>query len=158
MEEVLRGAPQEIGREEIVIEAQVGSGAFAIVSRARCRGTTVAVKQAKTSVFHGLTSEQLKAFLHEVRVLSKLAHPNLVLFMGVCVVPDKELCIVTEYLDEGNLEDRLLGPAELPLYTRMKWALQAGAGLAWLHGSGVLHLDVSSNMCRSNDSHKFSKD
>ncbi len=80
--------------------------------------------------------------MHEVRVLSKLAHPNLVQFMGVCVVAEKELLIVTEFLDEGNLEERLLGSAELPLYTRMKWALQAGAGLAWLHGSGILHLDV----------------
>ncbi len=141
MEDAVKAAPQEIAREEIEIESQVGSGAFATVSRARCRGTTVAVKQAKTSFFHGLTAEQLKAFVHEVRVLSRLAHPNLVQFMGVCVT-DKELLIVTEYLDEGNLEDAVFGPSDLPPYKRMKWALQACAGLAWLHGSGVLHLDV----------------
>ena len=149
--EVVASAPQEIGRDEIVLESQVGSGSFAVVHRGRIRGTVVAIKQAKTSVFHGLTQEQIKSFQNEVKILSKLAHPNLVLFMGVSV-SDKELLIVTEFLDEGNLEDKLFGPSELPLFRRMRWAKQACSGLAWLHGSGVLHLDYKpANMLLSSD-------
>jgi serine/threonine protein kinase len=142
MNELVSRVPQEIGREEIILESQIGAGSFAVVHKARCRGTVVAVKQAKSSFFHGLTQEQIKAFQHEVLVLSKLgfvtmllmvrflfmiffqrpAHPNLLLFMGVCVT-DKELLIVTEFLNEGNLEDKVLSAADISLFSRMRYVL-----------------------------------
>ena len=130
-----------IDRDEIEIEIEIGAGAFAVVSRGWCRGTRVAVKQPKTSIFHGFTKDQLKAFRDEVRVLSHIRHPNLVLFLGMCVTQDS-LFIVTELLDGGNLMDILETPAQISLYQRMKWAMQAFSGLSWLHGSGCLHLDV----------------
>jgi serine/threonine protein kinase len=50
--------------------------------------------------------------------------------------------IVTELLEGGNLESILFSKKNIPLFNRMRWAKQAASGLSWLHGSGVLHLDV----------------
>ena len=44
-------------------------------------------------------------FLHEVSMLKKLRHPNVVLFLGY--TESKELCIVTEFMNSGSLESFL---------------------------------------------------
>lgn len=69
--------------------------------------------------------------------------PNLLLFMGVCVT-DKELLIVAEFLNEGNVEEKILGPSDISLFSRVRWARQAAGGLSWLHSSGVMHMDIVS--------------
>ena len=45
-------------------------------------------------------------FLKEVEVISNLRHPNIVLYMGVCV---KKLTyyLITEYLELGSLFEHL---------------------------------------------------
>lgn len=50
--------------------------------------------------------------------------------------------MLISFLDGGNLEEALASKKDIPLFVRNKWALQAASGLAWLHGSGVLHLDI----------------
>jgi serine/threonine protein kinase len=43
----------------------------------------------------------LSKFAQEVRVLARLRHPNLILFMGYTLRP--EPCIVSEYMPRGSL-------------------------------------------------------
>ncbi len=78
------------------------------------------------------TTQQLEAFKKEMRIWSRLYHPNICLFMGAYVHPDKVL-IVTEIM-EGDLESLLKKNKKLSLYTRMKMAKEAAQGIAWLHG------------------------
>jgi serine/threonine protein kinase len=47
-------------------------------------------------------SNLLDEFYREVRVLANLRHPNIVLLMGACSAQG-DLCIVTEYMEGGNL-------------------------------------------------------
>lgn len=60
------------------------------------QGTAVAVKRLLT-----LDTSTTERFISEVRILARLRHPNLILFMGYCTKPD--LCIVSEYLNKGSL-------------------------------------------------------
>ena len=39
-------------------------------------------------------------------IISDLKHPNIVLYMGICITADKFI-LVTEYLDNGSLFDQL---------------------------------------------------
>jgi hypothetical protein len=71
------------------------------------------------------TTQQLEAFKKEMRIWSRLYHPNICLFMGAYVHPDKVL-IVTEIL-EGDLESLLKKNKKLSLYTRMKMAKVSGS-------------------------------
>jgi serine/threonine protein kinase len=43
----------------------------------------------------------IERFASEVRMLARLRHPNLILFMGYCIMP--ELCIISEYMSKGSL-------------------------------------------------------
>jgi hypothetical protein len=43
----------------------------------------------------------IERFVSEVRLLARLRHPNLILFMGYCTTP--QLVIVNEYMAKGSL-------------------------------------------------------
>jgi len=85
----------------------------------------------------------LRAFRHEVEVMSKIFHPNINLFMGACTLPGN-LMIVTELM-RGDLETMLLDEnIHLNLLQRMKMIKDAALGILWLHCSNpqIIHRDL----------------
>ncbi|KAG6715875.1 hypothetical protein I3842_04G018600 [Carya illinoinensis] len=91
-------------------------------------GLTVAVK---TLNHDGLQGH--KEWLAEVNYLGDLLHPNLVKLIGYCIEDDQRL-LVYEFMPRGSLENHLFRrPLPLPWSTRMKIALGAANGLAFLH-------------------------
>ncbi|TYG44206.1 hypothetical protein E1A91_D11G078900v1 [Gossypium mustelinum] len=92
-------------------------------------GLTVAVK---TLNIDGLQGH--KEWLAEVDYLGNLLHPNLVKLVGYCIEDDHRL-LVYEFMPRGSLENHLFRKGSLPLpwSIRMKIALGAAKGLAFLH-------------------------
>ncbi|OMO77438.1 hypothetical protein COLO4_25177 [Corchorus olitorius] len=92
-------------------------------------GLTVAVK---TLNIDGLQGH--KEWLAEVDFLGNLLHPNLVKLVGYCIEDDHRL-LVYEFMPRGSLENHLFRKGSLPLpwSIRMKIALGAAKGLAFLH-------------------------
>ncbi|XP_020521455.1 probable serine/threonine-protein kinase PIX7 isoform X1 [Amborella trichopoda] len=92
-------------------------------------GLTVAVK---TLNHDGLQGH--KEWLAEVNFLGDLLHPNLVKLIGYCIEDDQRL-LVYEFMPRGSLENHLFrkGALPLPWSIRMKIALGAAKGLAFLH-------------------------
>lgn len=87
--------------ESIILKSKLGSGSFAAVYKGIWRGTQVAVKRPFLSVDnppHGLSdSDATDLFCREVKLLSRLRHPNIVLLMAACMEPQNlsmvlELC------------------------------------------------------------------
>ncbi|XP_035838364.1 serine/threonine-protein kinase RIPK-like [Helianthus annuus] len=74
-------------------------------------------------------------WLSEVTFLGQLRHPHLVKLIGYCC-EDKNRLLVYEYMARGNLESQLFRrySISLPWLTRIKIALGAAKGLAFLHG------------------------
>ncbi|PHT32354.1 putative receptor-like protein kinase [Capsicum baccatum] len=70
----------------------------------------------------------------EVVLLGQLRHPILVKLIGYCW-EDEQRLLVYEYMTRGNLENQLFRrcSTSLPWLTRMKIALDAAKGLAFLH-------------------------
>ncbi|KAJ7967070.1 Protein kinase [Quillaja saponaria] len=96
-------------------------------------GSVIAVKK--------LNSESLQGFEEwqsEVHFLARLSHPNLVKLLGYCW-EDKELLLVYEFMQKGSLENHLFGRGSsvqpLPWDIRLKIAIGAARGLAFLHTS-----------------------
>ncbi|KAL0358034.1 UNVERIFIED_CONTAM: putative serine/threonine-protein kinase PIX7 [Sesamum calycinum] len=91
-------------------------------------GLTVAVK---TLNHDGLQGH--KEWLAEVNFLGDLVHPNLVKLIGYCIEDDQRL-LVYEFMPRGSLENHLFRRSlPLPWSIRMKIALGAAKGLAFLH-------------------------
>ncbi|XP_048128820.1 probable serine/threonine-protein kinase PIX13 isoform X1 [Rhodamnia argentea] len=72
----------------------------------------------------------------EVNFLGSLSHPNIVRLLGYCL-EDKELLLVYEYMPKGTLKNHLFGRGSaikpLPWVLRLKIAIEAARGLAFLH-------------------------
>ncbi|XP_021309420.1 receptor-like serine/threonine-protein kinase At3g01300 isoform X2 [Sorghum bicolor] len=91
-------------------------------------GLTVAVK---TLNHDGLQGH--KEWVAEVDFLGNLHHPNLVRLIGYCVEDDQRL-LVYEFMPRGSLDNHLFRRSlPLPWAIRMKVALGAAKGLAFLH-------------------------
>ncbi|KAI4316456.1 hypothetical protein L6164_024434 [Bauhinia variegata] len=75
-----------------------------------------------------------REWLAEIIFLGQLRHPHLVKLIGYCYEEEHRL-LVYEYMERGSLENQLFRrySAALPWSTRMKIALGAGKGLAFLH-------------------------
>ncbi|XP_066389973.1 serine/threonine-protein kinase PBL34-like isoform X1 [Miscanthus floridulus] len=91
-------------------------------------GLTVAVK---TLNHDGLQGH--KEWVAEVDFLGNLPHPHLVKLVGYCIEDDQRL-LVYEFMPRGSLENHLFRKSlPLPWAIRMKIALGAAKGLAFLH-------------------------
>jgi len=91
-------------------------------------------------------SSHLRDFKKEVKIMRHLSHPNIVQLLGVCVEPPN-LCIVTEYLTNGSLEDVLnkmekQGGKKFSLRKIVSLAKDIARGLNWLHHKGIIHRDL----------------
>ncbi|CAJ1958629.1 unnamed protein product [Sphenostylis stenocarpa] len=121
-------------------DLRIGMGAYGIVYKCNLYHTTVAVKVLRTN--GNLKSKQ---FQQELEILSKIRHPNLLLLLGAC--PDHG-CLVYEYMENGNLEDRLLrknNTAPIPWFGRFRIAWEIASALAFLHSSKpepIIHRDL----------------
>ncbi|KAK4269072.1 hypothetical protein QN277_022277 [Acacia crassicarpa] len=89
-----------------------------------------------------------REWLAEVIFLGQLKHPNLVNLIGYCCKDENRL-LVYEYMERGNLEDKLFKGylAALPWLTRIKIAIGAAKGLAFLHEEEkpVIYRDVKAS-------------
>lgn len=77
-----------------------------------------------------------REWLAEVIFLGQLRHPHLVKLIGYCC-EDEERLLVYEFMSRGSLENHLFKrlSVSLPWGTRLKIAIGAAKGLAFLHGA-----------------------
>uniref|UniRef100_A0A6B2LF92 Protein kinase domain-containing protein n=1 Tax=Arcella intermedia TaxID=1963864 RepID=A0A6B2LF92_9EUKA len=74
--------------------------------------------------------------------MSSLRHPNVILYMGVCIDTNFKI-IVMEYMEKGSLND-LLRKEPFTLGKMFKIAKEIALGMNYLHGEGILHRDLTS--------------
>lgn len=130
----------------------LGKGGFGRVYRGILRSgeasQIVAIKKMELPAFKEAEGE--REFRVEVDILSRLDHPNLVSLIGYCA-DGKDRFLVYEYMKNGNLQDCLngIGEAKMDWPLRLKVALGAAKGLAYLHsgsdvGIPIVHRDFKS--------------
>lgn len=138
--------PAHWGREldivrfaDLKIEQEIGRGAFGRVFKARLGHKECCVKLFSAE----LSESAMQSFVEEARVLGSLHNPHTVLFMGVCLDPG-QCCVLTEYMEGGDLGHFLATRAAspLPLRVRVRILFEAGVGLEYLHSKGLAHRDV----------------
>ncbi|XP_010540703.1 PREDICTED: serine/threonine-protein kinase At5g01020 [Tarenaya hassleriana] len=89
-----------------------------------------------------------REWLAEVILLGQLRHPNLVKLIGYCC-EDEERVLVYEFMPRGSLENHLFKRISitLPWATRLKIAIAAAKGLAFLHDldSPIIYRDFKTS-------------
>ncbi|XBH96047.1 hypothetical protein VPH35_086516 [Triticum aestivum] len=96
-------------------------------------GIPVAVKKLNPKGFQGHGE-----WLAEINYLGRLCHPNLLKLIGYCI-DDEYRVLVFEWMPRGSLDNHLFRRGFEPLSwnIRMKVALGAAKGLAYLHNAEV---------------------
>ncbi|KAK9052170.1 hypothetical protein SSX86_028798 [Deinandra increscens subsp. villosa] len=119
----------------------VGKGSFGEIIRASWRGTPVAVKR----ILPSLSDDRfvIQDFRHEVNLLVKLRHPNIVQFLGA-VTQKKPLMLITEFLRGGDLHQYLKEKGALSPTTSINFALDIARGMAYMHTEPnvIIHRDL----------------
>ncbi|OVA04666.1 Protein kinase domain [Macleaya cordata] len=121
-------------------DLRIGMGAYGTVYKCNLQNTAAAVK-----VLHSKEGHGNKEFQQELEILSKIRHPHLLLLLGAC--PDQG-CLVYEYMENGNLEDRLFrknNTPPIPWFDRYRIAWEVASALLFLHNSKpkpIIHRDL----------------
>uniref|UniRef100_K3YD97 Protein kinase domain-containing protein n=2 Tax=Setaria italica TaxID=4555 RepID=K3YD97_SETIT len=137
----LMAATQDFSTSHIVV---AGSSRAGTAYRAVLRdGSALTVKR-----LHSCPLSE-KAFRAEMGRIGQLRHPNIVPLLGFCVVEDERL-LVYKHMESGALSSVMKKPGEAPLdwATRLRIAVGAARGLAWLlHGFQVpqIHQNLSAS-------------
>ncbi|XP_073393320.1 probable serine/threonine-protein kinase SIS8 isoform X2 [Physcomitrium patens] len=135
-----------IAFSELRIGVRVGIGSFGEVFRGIWRGTEVAIK---VMLEQDLTVENMQDFCNEISLLSRLRHPNVILFLGACTKPP-HLSMVTEYMHMGSLY-RLIHSSEqgkkLSWRRRLKMLRDICRGMMSVQRMKIVHRDLKSANC-----------
>lgn len=104
-------------------------------------GEVVAIKKMDLPSFK--EAEWEREFCVEVDILSRLDHPYLVSLIGYSA-DGKQRFLVYEYIQKGNLQDCLhgIGETKMEWPLRLKVALGAPRGLAYLHSNTVVGIPI----------------
>jgi len=121
-------------------------GSFAEVTLAKWRGVTVALKRVPHEDWD---LEEQAIFRMELSIMSRLAHPHIVQFLGVCTEL-KPMAIVTEYCSGRTLLDKFAPirhaiRAPMPINRAIEIALAIASGMEYLHNIkpfALVHRDL----------------
>ncbi|XP_062978367.1 epithelial discoidin domain-containing receptor 1 isoform X1 [Elgaria multicarinata webbii] len=163
----------EFPRERLIFKEKLGEGQFGEVHLCEVenpqdllslefpfnvrkgRPLLVAVKILRSDA----TKNARNDFLKEVKIMSRLKDLNIVRLLGVCV-QDDPLCMITEYMENGDLnqflsghelEDKMGGsPSGKPTIsypTLVHVGAQIASGMAFLASLNFVHRDLATRNC-----------
>lgn len=97
---------------------------------AKWNGTKVVVKILDKDNYSD--PECINAFRHELSMLLKVRHPNVIQFFGA-VTQNTPMMIISEYHPKGNLGSYLQKKGRLPLHKVLRFAIDIARGMNYLH-------------------------
>lgn len=139
---------------DLKLKEVLGSTLKNTIYLAAWQGADVVVKCA--SVTDGGLAEEAAPtaitdeLLHEIDVLSSMRHPDLVLFLGACIEPNRPIMCVTEFMRKGDLEHyyemqrktRNLHVWRPGLAKVVEWSCAVARALNFLHSRKMIHRDL----------------
>ncbi|XP_010519497.1 PREDICTED: U-box domain-containing protein 32-like isoform X2 [Tarenaya hassleriana] len=109
---------------------KLGEGKYGGIYKGYLQHLQVVVKMLP---FYGFQTHL--EFQHQVEILSRVRHPNLVMFMGACT---ESRSLVYQYIENGSLQDHLSSRHNIPPLsweTRIRIASEICSALLFLHSN-----------------------
>ncbi|XP_064420345.1 discoidin domain-containing receptor 2 isoform X2 [Latimeria chalumnae] len=162
----------EFPREQLHFKEKLGEGQFGEVHLCEADGlqeflgpdvsfsvfndqsVLVAVKMLRSDA----TKNARNDFLKEIKIISRLKHPNIIRLLGVCI-HDDPLCMITEYMENGDLnqflsqreiESQLTLANNIPsisYHHLLYMATQIASGMKYLASLNFVHRDLATRNC-----------
>ncbi|KAJ8005616.1 hypothetical protein DPEC_G00119790 [Dallia pectoralis] len=162
----------ELPRHRLIFREKLGEGQFGEVHLCEAEGlpeflgegaplpdrdgrpVLVAVKQLRADA----TNNARNDFLKEIKIMSRLNDPNIIQLLCVCVSSDP-LCMVTEYMENGDLnmflsqrelESNLTRANNIPsvsLSDLLHMSVQISSGMRYLASLNFVHRDLATRNC-----------
>ncbi|HEY6329288.1 MAG TPA: serine/threonine-protein kinase, partial [Blastocatellia bacterium] len=91
----------------------------------------------------------VERFLNEARIQASLQHPNIATLYDLQEVQGNP-CIIMEYVDGQNLDERIRYSAGMPLSEAVFIFQAVVEALSYMHGNGIIHRDIKTNNIKIN--------
>ncbi|KAG9409052.1 hypothetical protein AC1031_019312 [Aphanomyces cochlioides] len=141
-----------IAHDEIQVGELIASGGFGVIYRGIFAGEQVAIKKCLPDKVNNHSA--MESFMLEIKLMSKLDHPNIVRFVGVAWTTLVQLKMLTEYMPRGNvrmlLQNVNANTITLPWFgsdfNRIRIAANVAEALVYLHSNDppIIHRDLKS--------------
>jgi hypothetical protein len=132
--------------KDLRYDQAIGTGSYSRVYKGTWQRTLGALKELLVDQSDYESEYLVQDFQAEVKVMSQLRHPNVVLLIGACT-EYPHLVIVTEYLAHGSIYHALHADDTISLITftqQLKSLMDTAFGMSYLHERGILHRDLKS--------------
>lgn len=142
---------------------ELGVGAYGKVVEVELPGAICAAKFIHSSLVTQTQSYQMKKFAEECHLLSKLRHPNIVQFLGLCLEPGSPLpglvmerlvCSLDDILTKYPPTEKGSPEKAVPLGLKCSILQDVAQGLFFLHSHSppIVHRDLSARNVLLNSS------
>ncbi|ETV91042.1 serine/threonine protein kinase [Aphanomyces invadans] len=138
-----------IEADDITVDAQLPSSSM-IAERGRLRdGRTVFLRRLNKNASSYKLSRSRRLLVAEVRLTSRLTHPNIVQFVGFNITSATGLVCISEYVDGHSLQTALAVPSTAASMTwrglSMRYSVQLCSALVYMHSLQVVHGNLKSD-------------
>ncbi|ETV90941.1 TKL protein kinase, variant [Aphanomyces invadans] len=133
-----------LDHEKLTKGRTLSVGATGVVSMGMYNRIPVAIKRLHAD--KSLDADVAQAFIDEIKLMTKLDSPFVVSMIGCCWICPKDVELVTEYMEHGDLRNFLKNTPP----TVFTWDLKRSCihsmaqGLLYLHSMEIIHRDFKS--------------
>jgi len=142
----------------IVNNNLIGFGSTGRVYKTYWRGIECVVKMLNVNTSKRMNDINKNDLINEISIISRLRHPNLVLFLGACTL-NEPILLIYEYMENGNLEQyyhnkNIYKKWKPDINLLHKWLIQLTQAIYFLHNCyyPIIHRDIKPSNLLLDDS------
>ena len=129
---------------------KIGTGSYGSVVELRFNGSLCAGKMLHEALIDAsnIGARRLELnFIEECKLMSKLRHPNITQFFGICVLQCSRVPLLVTELLSCSLHDLLFSHKNLPLTPKSAILCDVAKGLVYLHSltPPIIHRDLTAH-------------